>query len=299
MGSALDQARINTKLLRDASHVLVLAGRDFFKDDGPMWAAAIAYYSLLSLFPLLLALGSIAAYFVEPQWAVQQATGYLGDLLPRGSGAIERIVKQTIEAGQGGGLLFLVPLLWTGSLVFGAIAKALNIVYEAEDQYGFAKRMMVRVAMLLSLGAMFLVALASPLALRLLRATLGILPAASEIIFELIVNALPTVFLLLAFFLAYRFVPGRRIDWRAALFGGVIAALLFAAAKPLFLGFLQQMASYNLVYGSLSGIIVVVLWTWMVAMMGLFGGQISLHSQAVLIEGQPIEEVERRHLQRV
>lgn len=289
---------LDRKLLHDSGRVLILAGRDFFKDDGPIWAAAIAYYSLLSLFPLLLALGSIAAYFVEPQWAVQQATGYLGGFLPRGSGAIERIVKETIEAGRGGGLLFLIPLLWTGSLVFGAIAKALNIVYEAKDEYSFAKRMMIRVAMLLSLGVMFLAALASPLAFRLLRATLGILPAASEMIFALIVNALPTVFLLLAFFLAYRFVPGRRIGWRAALFGAVAAALLFAAAKPLFLGFLQQMASTNLVYGSLSGIIVVVLWTWMVAMMGLFGGQISLHSQAVLIEGQSIEEDERRHLQR-
>lgn len=268
-----------------AGRILIVAGRDFFRDDGPIWAAAIAYYSLLSLFPLLLALGSIAAYFVEPQWAVQQATGYLGGFLPRGSDAIERVVTQTIEVGRGGGLLFLVPLLWAASLVFGAITKALNIVYEAKDQYSFAKQMLVRVMMLLSLGVMFLAGLASPLVLRLLRATLGILPAASEAIFALIVNTLPTAFLLLGFFLAYRFVPGRHIDWRAALFGAGIATLLFAAVKPLFLGYLQQMASYNLVYGSLSGIIVVVFWTWMVAMMGLYGGQISSHSQTVLIEG--------------
>ena len=42
----------------------------------------------------------------------------------------------------------------------------------------------------------------------------------------------------------------------------------------------------------------VVLWTWIVAMIGLFGAQVTAHAQAVFIEGQPIEDVEQRHLQR-
>ena len=53
--------------------ILKLATRNFFKNEGPTWAAAIAYYSLLSLFPLLLAAASIASYFVDPSWAVLQA----------------------------------------------------------------------------------------------------------------------------------------------------------------------------------------------------------------------------------
>ena len=281
-----------------AGRVLVLSARDFMRDNGPSWAAAIAYYSLLSLFPLLLALASLAAFFVEPQWAVQQATGYLGDLLPRGSAAIERVVQQTLADGREAGILFLLPLLWTGSLVFNAVTKALNIAFDAEERVSFAERVLMRLAMLLSLGGMFLAALASSFVLQWLRDTFGFLPGGWRWLFGLLIETLPVVFMLIAFFLAYRFVPWRRPHWRAALFGAVVAALLFACAKPLFLGYVRHLARYNVVYGSLAGIIVVVLWTWMVAMIGLLGGQIAAHSQRVFIRGRSVEDLERQHLGR-
>ncbi len=107
-----------------------LAVRRFFKDDNASWAASIAYYNLLSLFPLLLAIGSVAAFFVDPQWAVAQATHYLETLLPRGPVAIDHIVVQTLSTARGAGL---ITLLWTGSLVFGAVTKALNIVFETDE----------------------------------------------------------------------------------------------------------------------------------------------------------------------
>nr|MDQ3621661.1 YihY/virulence factor BrkB family protein [Verrucomicrobiota bacterium] len=74
----------------------------------------------------------------------------------------------------------------------------------------------------------------------------------------------------------------------------VIGALLFLAAKPLFLGYVGALARHNIVYGSLAGIVAVVLWVWVVAMIGIFGGQITSHCQAVIFDAGPIAEVERR-----
>ena len=276
--------------------ILQLAARGFFKDDGPTWAAAIAYYSLLSLFPLLLAAGSIASYFVDPNWAVLQATALLGDFLPKGRLAIEGIVKTSIQAGRGAGLLFILPLIWTGTLVFGTITKALNVVFEVERRHSFLKRMLVRFVMLLTLGGVFLLALSSSPLLRLLNFTLGILPVGREFIAQVVITAVPAVLVLLAFLLAYRFVPTRRPGWRAALIGAVVAMLLFVAAKPLFLGYIFALTRQNVVYGSLAGIVAAVLWAWVVAMIGLFGGQITSHCQSVIFDGKPIDEVERRHL---
>ncbi len=281
-----------------AWQVVKLSWRSFFKDNNASWSAAIAYYSLLSLFPLLLAIGSVAAFFVDPQWAVAQATHYLGTLLPRGPVAIDRIVVQTLSTARGAGLITLIPLLWTGSLVFGAVTKALNIIFETEEDPRWGRRLLVRLAMLLTLGVMFLVALASPFIFQILRWIFGILPIGQETLFQLVVNAVPPVFVLAAFFLAYRFAPRRQPHWRPALAGALLATLIFAAAKPIFLGYLHWLARYNVVYGSLAGIIVVVLWTWIVAMIGLFGAQVAAHAQAVFIEGQPVEDVGQRHLHR-
>ena len=162
----------------------------------------------------------------------------------------------------------------------------------------FGKRLLDRLLMVLTLGGLFLVALAAPLALRALQALFGFLPIGSELLYHLVVNLLPAAFLLLALFLAYRHAPRRRIDWRAPLAGAVAATLLFVTAKPLFLGYLNQLSRHNVVYGSLAGTIAVVLWAWLVAMMVIFGGQFCLHCQLVFAEGRPVEEIEREHLDR-
>lgn len=276
--------------------LLMLAAKAFFNDDGPAWSAAIAYYSLLSLFPLLLAAGSIASYFVDPKWAVLKATELLGDFLPKGQAQVAGIVQKSLDAGRSEGLLFILPLFWTGTLVFGALTKALNVAFEVEKRYSFLKGMLVRLMMLLTLGAVFLLALSSSLLLHLLNLTLGILPADRKFIAQAVSNAVPALLVLLAFFLAYRFVPTRRPGWRAALIGAVVSMLIFVAAKPLFLGYVKAAAGHNIIYGSLAGIVAAVVWAWMVAMIGLFGGQITSHCQAVLFDGEPIEVVERRHL---
>jgi membrane protein len=165
-----------------------------------------------------------------------------------------------------------------------------------EKRYSFRKSMLVRLMMLLTLGAVFLLALSSSLLLHLLKVTLGILPADREFIAQAVSNAVPALLVLLAFFLAYRFVPTRRPGWRAALIGAVVSMLIFVAAKPLFLGYVKAAAGHNIIYGSLAGIVAAVVWAWIVAMIGLFGGQITSHCQAVLFDGVPIEVVERRHL---
>jgi membrane protein len=173
--------------------------------------------------------------------------------------------------------------------VSNVFTKALNIAFEAKGRYGFWKRTLIRFGMLLSLG------LASSSVLRLLHDWMGVLPGAREVVFNILVHLLPSIFILVAFFLSYRFVPRRRPHWRAALAGATVAMVLFAAAGPLFLGYVHEMARYNIIYGSLAGIIVVVLWTWVVAMIGLFGGEVASNTQAIFIDARTPDRVERRH----
>lgn len=169
-----------------------------FYNNGPSWAAAIAFYSLLSLFPLLLAAGSVASYFIDPHWAVLKVTALLGDFLPRGRVAIEAIIEEALEGG-GLGMLFFVPMVWTGTLVFGTLTKALNVAFEGASHGGYLRQV-------------------------------------------------------------------------------------------------QVLARYNFVYGSLAGIIAAVMWAWVVSMIGIFGGQMASIWQAVMVEGDSLDTVKRRHL---
>jgi len=265
----------SSESLREFQRAVIDAGRSFYRCNGPSWAAAIAYYSLLSLFPLLIGVASVASIFVDAEWVIHHATALLGEYLPRGSGFIDRILGESLGAARSAGWTSIVPLFWTGSLVFNAISHALNAATGSSDHYGYLKRTFVRGAMLLGLLAMFAVALLGPILLRLLRVTLNFLPLVGDALFYTILNALPAAFLFGALVLAYRFVPAQPPAWRPASGGALVAVLLFLVAKPLFLGYVKHLARYNLIYGSVAGLIVLQIWSWVVAMVSLYGGHLS------------------------
>lgn len=266
-----------SQLLRSSANVLVGSTKGFLCDDGPSWAAAIAYYSLLSLFPLLLVLGWIASFFVDPAWAVSKATPYLSAYLPNGPEEIEATVTTALGVAHGSGRFFILPLLWTGTLVFGALARGLNVAFGAEEHPGLVKRILVRLMMFSSVGALFLIALIAPILLRLAGTQLDRAFSGGDWIIDQVVVLVPPFLLLLALLLAYRFVPRLRPDWRDAGIGAAVATTLFYAVRPLFVGYVHDWAQYSLVYGSLAGVVAAVLWSWIFAIIMLFGGQVAAH----------------------
>ena len=284
--------------LRRIWEVLVQSVKDLVTDSGPQWAAAVAYYSLLSAFPLLLAAVSLAAYFVDPNQAIDQATRLLGEFLPEGEEQIATIVREAVEASGQASLLSLAALLWTGSRVFGVLTRALNVAFDVDEHYSFFKRLLVEAVMMLTIGVIFVLALASGLLVDLLWRVLQVLPAGRGLAFELVQEAIRVALLLASFFLIYRFVPRGRRDSRAALVGAVVATLLFLAARPLFVGYVQQFGRHSVIYGPLAIAIILVLWAWLVALITLFGGELAGHVRTMLIEGQTPEEVERAHQER-
>lgn len=284
----------NTLTLSRIGKMLWVAVKDFFHDSAPQWAAAVAYYSLLSTVPLLLAIAAIASFFVQPQALVNQVTGILGNYLPQGAGQLESLVTDALNRAGSIGLISTLTFLWTGSRVFGAVVKALNIAYDVDENYGFLKRTLVEVLMLLTIGLFFIAALASRYIINALWNNQQTLSTGRS----LIVQGISALLLLIAFFLIYRFLPRRTISWQTALAGSAVATLLFIVARPLFITYVNQFASYRDIYGSLAIVVILVFWAWIVAAIMLFGGEIASHSEAMFIEGESGEEVEQKHLKR-
>ncbi len=265
--------------LAAAGRVLLAAGRAFARGYGPNWAAAIAYYALLSLFPLLLALASVAAYFVDPQWAVQQATQWLGDVLPRGSDQIEAIVRETVRRRGGASLLSLGVLLWAGSRVFGALSTALNAAFDVEERYGLVRRTIVQLAMVATIGLTFALALGLQSLWEVLQRWIDLADWTGLRALSPLANWMPRALLGIAFLLLYRFVPRPAVRWAAALGGAAAATALTGIAQLLFFHYLGTFANYSLIYGSLAMVITLVLWAWIMAMVVLFAGHLAAQIQ--------------------
>ncbi|MDQ3815632.1 MAG: YihY/virulence factor BrkB family protein [Armatimonadota bacterium] len=278
--------------------VLMQTGKDIFTDNITHWAAAVAYYSLLSVFPLLLAAISVAASFVDPQWATQKAMAALGQFLPRGEEFVRAIVQEAIAERGAASLVSTLLLLWTGSRGFSVLIRALNIAYDVDETYSYGHRLLVEVGMTLTLGVFFVLAVLSDFVLNFLWDLLQLLPAWQGVAFRAMKWLAPALLLFSAFFLTYRFVPRGRRHSKSALCGAVAATLLFLLARPIFFTYVELFARYNLIYGSIAAVITLLVWAWVVALIILGGGELASHIQMMLFEGRSAEDVDRRHAAR-
>jgi membrane protein len=265
--------------------------KDISNDNVPQWAAAISYYTLLSIFPLLLAGASIAAFFVDPNQVIQMVTEQIGQFIPFGENRIREIVNSAIEARGTVSLLSIGTLLWTGSRVFSVLTQALNIAFDADEEYGFIRRTMIEFAMVFTLGLLLVLAFTSRLLINNLGAIL--LPEAGEFLLGSVATVVSGLLLFTSLLLVFRFVPRRDVSWKMALLGAGVSSILILVAQPLFTYFVNTFGNYNMIYGSLAIVVIMILWAWLVSMLVLFGAEIASHGQIMLIEGKSSEEVDR------
>jgi membrane protein len=265
--------RLNQGTFALIRNVLRQTGKGIVQDDVANWAAAIAYYALLSAIPLMLAMVAIGGFFVDPNWVVNKLVGFAGDLLPRGQERLRKTVQEVIEGRETASLLSIVAFLWTGSRVFGVLTRALNVVYNVKEPYSFGKRLLIELTMLLTSGVLFLLAVSSGLLIEMFWEGMAWL--------SWVVSAF---LLVLAFFLLYRFVPRGQQEWKSALTGAVSVTVLFLIVRLLFGWYIQAFANYNLVYGSLAIAVIFLVWAWVVSFLILVGGEIASNVQNVLAE---------------
>jgi len=284
--------------LKQISKLLLQSGKDFLNDSGPQWAAAISYYTLLSIFPLMLAAVAISAYFIDPEWTIQQGTRLLGDFLPSGEERIRQIVENMIQIRGGVSFFSILALTWSGSRVFGVVTKALNTAYDVDELYGFLKRTLIELGMTLSIGLLLTLALSSRVLISLARKLTPSSSLQNSGVWLALEYAILPAILLISVFLIYRYVPRRRVKWWAALMGAVFFTVLYFIARPLFTGYLQAFANYNLIYGPLTIVIILVLWAWVVANLLLLGGELASHIQDMWIEQKSEAQVEEAHKRR-
>lgn len=286
------------KGLEQSVQVLVQTFKHFTKDNGPQWAAAIAYYSLLSIFPLLLAAVAIAAYFVDRQWALEQGSLLIRGLFPSGTQFIREIIESIIETRGQVGILSILVLIWSGSRVFGVITKALNIAYHVSEPYGFLRRTLLELLMTFTIGVLFILALGTRLLITFMEGLISIPFLQEHVLYQFLSYAIPAVLLLLSLFLTYQYVPRRRVAWWAALAGAVLFTVLFLIAQPLFTGYVETFANYSMVYGPLAILITLIFWIWISANLLLLGGELASHIQDILVEEKSEKEVEEEHEER-
>jgi membrane protein len=273
--------------------------RDVWAGNGMEWAAALAFYAVLSVFPLLLAGAALTAFFVEPSVVAARLSSLLEGFVPPGVVDVEPIVAAAMASRPRVGLVGILVWLVAGRRILGALVTALDRVSDVDERRESVRRRAVaEVVLLVGIGTLFVAALAARPLLGLLWDTVwgtGVAHPAAWLM-GTVVHAL---LLVAAFYALYTVVPYGERDRRSALAGAVTATGLFLVARAGFLAPLAQLwESVTLIYGPLAIAAVLLLWAWIVALIVLFGGSLASHINVMLVEGRSAPEAERRHVAR-
>ena len=270
---------------------------EFSEDNITDWAAALTYYGLLSLFPALIALVSILGLFGDPERTTQTITDVVTQIGPDTAAQTFQGPIESITSNRGAaGILFFVGLgaaLWSASGYVGAFMRAANVVYETPEGRPFWKlrplQIVVTLVMVLLLA---LVALALVLTGPIVDAVaepLGIGTTATTVwdIAKWPVLALIIVFMFSVLFYA---APNVKVgSFRRVLPGVVVGLVVWVVASAAFALYVANFGSYDKTYGTLGGVVVMLMWLWLTNVALLLGLELNaeIERSRELREGIP------------
>ena len=249
--------------------------REMSDDDATHMAAGVAYYAIFSLFPLII--GLIAVFNLLPASEDRQAqfTEFIAGYLPGSEGLLDSNVRVSGTLGA----ISILGLLWSGSAMFGAVARVVNRAWDVHKDRPLFINKPRQMGMAMLVGLMFLTSMAAAAFVRTAGdyARTG-LPASDFLVSEasrVILQATSFSLTLATFLLIYKAMPNTRTYWRHVWPGALLAAVMFEAGKAAFLTYLDRFANFQDVYGSMGDFLVLLLWLYVSSLVLILGAELS------------------------
>jgi membrane protein len=249
-------------------------------------AAQLSYYALLALFPALIFLTALMGLF-SVQRFMPELMNYLQDVLPADAlSMVQRFLTQVAE-GSGANILSLGGLgaLWASSSGVTAIMEALNVVFDVkEDRRPFWRIRLIAILLTIGLAGFVILSLAlvlyGPTIAGWIAALMGF---GTAFTWTWTVLQWPIIAILMLIVVAaiYHICPDRPLKrWRWLTPGSVFAVLMWLLVSLAFKAYVDNFGDYNKVYGSIAGVIVLMLWFYWSGMVLLLGGEINAEIEA-------------------
>jgi membrane protein len=276
--------------------------QEFQEDNLTDWAATLTYYGLLSLFPALIALVSIVGLVGDPESTTNTLTDIVNRVGPdSATTTFEGPIRQVTESRATAGFALVASTLvalWSASGYLGAFIRASNVVYEKREGRPFWKlrplQLLLTLVIVLLLALMALgIVLTGPIVSDVAE-PIGVSSTAVSIWSYAKWVVIAALFLLMIGLIYYASpnVKQRGFVWITP--GGIVALVAWLLASAGFGIYVSQFGSYNKVYGSMAGVVVLLIWMWITNLAILFGHELNAERErdAQFKEGVPGAERE-------
>lgn len=258
------------------------AFQEWQKDKAPLLAAALAYYTVFSITPLLVIAIAIAGAVFGQEAAREELLIQINDLVgTQGAEAIKMALDNANQPqlGSVASLISVGVLLLGASGVFAQLQEALNTVWNITAKpnvgfWNFIQKRLLSFGMVLAIGFLLLVSLIiSAILSGISKLDLSILPGLTSF-WQLLNFTVSFAFITVLFALIYKYLPDVKIRWKDVWVGATITALLFSLGKYL-IGLYLGQGSLGSTYGAAGSLIVFLAWVFYSAQILLFGAELT------------------------
>jgi membrane protein len=272
--------------------------KEFSEDNLTDWAAALTYYGVLAVFPALIALLSIVGLLTDPVKLSDAITAVVPQQAARTlTPVIEQIAGNTDAAGLGL-VLGLAGAIWSASGYVGAFTRAANVVYETPEGRKIWKLKPLQLLITL-IGILFAALILAMLVLSgpVVEAVGSAIGLGDAFMTTWSIVKWPVILVVLALMIAVLYYSTPNVKLRGFRWvspGAAVAIVVAIVASALFAFYVANFGSYNKTYGALAGVVVFLIWFWLINLALLFGIELDAEIERTqeLKEGVPRAEKE-------
>lgn len=248
--------------------------------DAPRLGAALAFYTILSMAPLVILVVAVAAVIFGRTTAQDQLLQQVRDLIGlQGAEMVRTTIEHARQPSSGifASAVGILTLFFGASGVFLELRSALNTIWEVKpiedvSLMGIIKQRFFSFGLVLAIGFLLLVSLVVSAILAALGAFFGDILPMSESVLGTINFLLSFIAIAILFALIFRYVPDKRIEWREVWLGALATAFLFTVGKSL-IGLYLGKASVGSAYGAAGSLMVVIVWVYYSSQIFFFGAE--------------------------
>jgi membrane protein len=263
--------------------LLKQTGKAWIDDNAPRLGASLAFYTLLSLAPILIVVVAIAALAFGQKAAQGQLIWEIQDLVgTEGARAIQGLIQSAYKPGTGttATVLGVLTLVLGASAVVVELRDALNTIWHVpaaafSSFRGFLRLVKERFylfGLILGVGFLLLVSLALNAAIAALGSLFGSLLPASVSVLHLAVFLISFLLITFLFAAIYKFLPDVQLKWSDVIVGACFTSLLFTIGKQL-IGIYLGKASFGSTYGAAGSLVIVLVWVYYSSQLFFFGAE--------------------------
>lgn len=268
--------------IKDTGRLLTAAGQAWVKDNAPRLGAALSYYTIFAISPLLVLVIFVTSLLFDRASVHNELFGQLREFIgAQAAETLQKVLSASAPKTQGviASVIAGGTLLVTSTGLFIELQSALNTIFGVEEKpgqgiRGFLLNRVLSFAMVFVIGFLLLVSLALTAATEAISKYVGSSVPGMDLFWTLMNTAVAFLVVMLLFGMVFKVLPDVRIAWRDVWVGAAVTALLFTIGKYL-LGLYLGRNSAVSAYGAAGSVVLVLLWVYYSSQILFFGAEVT------------------------